>query len=206
MKTTLVVSYLPSGEQSFSKKLLDRFMEKSHGKTKVVHRNLLKTLPPVFDEVSLEAYRARNYGGQKLADHHSKAIKPFDELVKEIKSADYVVFVFPMHNFSLPGVVKTYIDAVFFHGELFQYTATGPQGLMGNTKAAILYASGGAYEPGNPYNVVPPVLDIDLGFAGFGEKRYINVGGTLGGPEGLAKNLEAAQAQVDKLVADWYAA
>ena len=205
MKTTLVVSYLPSGADSVSKKLLDRFLEKSKGKTSVVHRDLLKAHPPVFDEFSLAAYRARNYGGQKLSDQQAQALQPFDSLIKEIKAADHVVFAFPMHNFSLPGVVKTYIDAVFFHGELFQYTATGPQGLLNKTKTAILYASGGAYEPGNPYNVVPTVLDIDLGFVGVAEKRYINAGGTLGAPEVMKKNLETAQTDVDKLVADWFA-
>lgn len=204
MKKTLVISYLPSGERSYSKKLLDRFLTKAEGKTTIIHRNLLKTLPPVFDETSLLAYQMRGYGGQTLTGVHAEAIKPFDELIAELKAADQVVFAFPMHNYSLPGVVKTYIDAILQHGEVFKYGEKGPEGFLTKTKVAILYASGGVYEVGHPRNVVFPVLDINLGTLGVAEKTSINASATLHGPEAATAALDKALADVDQLADRWF--
>lgn len=205
MSKTLVVSYLPSGERSFSKKLLDRFLSQAAGKTEIIHRNLIKTLPPVFDETSLVAYQMRGYGGQTLSGEFAEAIKPFDELIAEIKAADNVVFAFPMHNYSLPGVFKTYIDAILQHGEVFKYNAEGkPEGFLTKTRAAVLYASGGIYDKGHPRNVVFPVLDINLGTMGIAEKTLINASATLYGPEASEAALNKALAEVDALAARWF--
>ena len=37
--------------------------------------DLLKTLPPIFNEASLQAYYKRNYGGQKLSADEAKLSK-----------------------------------------------------------------------------------------------------------------------------------
>lgn len=204
MTTTLVVSYLPSGERSYTKKLLDRFLEKSQGKTTIVHRNLMKTLPPVFDETSLQAYQMRGYGGVTPTREFAEALKPFDELIQELKAADHVVFAFPMHNYSLPGVVKTYLDAILQHGEVFKYGEKGAEGFLTKMKAAILYASGGVYEQGHPRNVVFPVLDINLGTMGITDKVLINASATLYGPEAAQKALDQALEGVDALTDAWF--
>ncbi len=206
MTNTLVVSYLPSGERSVTKKLLDRFLENSAGKTNIIHRNLMKTLPPVYDETSLLAYQMRGYGGQTLTGDHAEAIKPFDVLIEEIKAADQVVFAFPMHNYSLPGVVKTYFDAILQHGEVFKYGKSGAEGFLTKLKTAILYASGGVYEQGHAKNVVFPVLDINLGTLGVAEKTLINASATLYGPEAMQEALDKALVEVDALTASWFGA
>ncbi len=59
----------------------------------------------------MTAYQLRGFMGKTLDGAHAEAIKPFDVLIDEISSVDNVVFAFPTHNWSEPGVVKTYIDA-----------------------------------------------------------------------------------------------
>ena len=63
MSKTLVVSYLPAAEGSITKKVLDDFLTKTQGKTTIIHRDLIKAHPPVFDETSMAAYKARGFAG-----------------------------------------------------------------------------------------------------------------------------------------------
>ena len=66
-KKTLIVTYLPSGERSSTKKLVDAFLAAAKGKTQVEHLDLLKEVPDFFSSESLGAYVTRNYMGQPLA-------------------------------------------------------------------------------------------------------------------------------------------
>lgn len=200
---TLVVSYLPSGDGSSTKKVLDRFL----GETKasdIIKIDLEKVYPPVFDRQSLAAYRARNFGGQTLAPEQAQSLKPFDDLVSQLKTADVVVWAFPMHNFSLPGIVKTYFDAVMIHGETFRYGEKGPEGLMKDKKALVISASGGHYPEGAPMNNIDTLAKIELNWMGFGTQEYVYAGAQLHSPEEAARALEEAQKRVEELARHWY--
>lgn len=200
---TLVVSYLPSGAASATKQVLDHFVSTIGGQ---VERLDLETKhPPIFDQTSLAAYRARNYGGQKLEGALAESIKPFDALVSQIKAADNVVFAFPMHNFSLPGVVKTYFDAIMIHGETFVYGANGQEGLLKTKRALVVAATGGAYPEGAPMNNIDTLAKIELNFMGFGVQEYVYAGGQLAGPDAAAQGVAAAKARVEAIAKAWKA-
>jgi len=204
MGKTLVVSYLPAADGSVTKKILDHFLAQAGSKTTVIHRNLLKTLPPVFDETSMAAYKARGFAGQPLAGAQAEAMKPFDVLIEEIQSVDQVVFAFPLHNWSEPGVVKSYIDAVSQYGKLIQFGAKGPEGTLKDHKAAVFFASGGVYEEGNPRRTIQPAFTFWLNAIGIKDLTFVTAGGTLMGPEASEKHLTAAKNEVDSLVKAWY--
>ena len=57
---TLVVHYLPSGEKSNTKKLLDIFLAELGGR-EVEELNLLTHPAPTFNEKNIQAYAKRNY-------------------------------------------------------------------------------------------------------------------------------------------------
>lgn len=204
MSKTLVVSYLPAGTQSITKKLLDAFISEAEGKTELIHRNLLKDHPPIHDEISMSAYKLRGFMGKQPEGDHKKALEPFDTLIDELLSADKLILAFPMHNFSLPGVVKTYIDGVSQYGRTILIGEKGPYGILSKVSAAVLYASGGQYDAGSPRNTVPMVLDIDLNQIGITDIAYVNSGGTLMGDEALNRNLDAALDRVRALAKTWY--
>ena len=204
MGKTLVVSYLPAAEGSVTKKVLDHFLAQTQGKTTVVHRDLLKTLPPVFDETSMAAYKTRGFAGQPLTGVHAEAIKPFDTLIDEVQSVDQVVFAFPLHNWSEPGVVKTYIDAISQYGKLIQFGPKGPEGVLKDHKAAVFFASGGVYEEGNPRRTIQPAFTFWLNAIGITDITFVTSGGTLMGPEASDKHLAQAKSGVETLVKAWY--
>ena len=62
---TLIVSYLPRGERSHTKKLLDAFLAEVH-RQEIEHLNLLEDQPDLFDAENLHSYVMRNYMGAEL--------------------------------------------------------------------------------------------------------------------------------------------
>ncbi len=197
MSKTLVVSYLPNAF-SVTKKALDHFVAQVQGKTTLVTRDLLKTQPPVYDEVSMTAYQLRGFMGKALEGAHAEAIKPFDILIDEISGVNNVVFAFPTHNWSEPGVVKTYIDAILQASRLIHYDASGkPSGTLTNHKALVIFASGNVYEEGNPRRTIQAAFTFYLNAIGITDVTFAPVGGTLLGEEATAKSLAAAQATIE---------
>ncbi len=200
MSKTLVVSYLPNS-QSVTKKVLDRFLKEAQGKTTVIHRDLLKSAPPVFNETSMTAYQLRGFMGQALSGDHAEAIKPFDTLIDEIAGVQNVVFAFPTHNWSEPGVVKTYIDAILQAGRTIMYDAQGKaSGTLKNHKALVIFASGGVYEEGNPRRTIQNAFTFYLNAIGITDVTFAAAGGTLMGPEATEKAIQTANAIVDGFV------
>ncbi|MDA1361661.1 NAD(P)H-dependent oxidoreductase [Glycomyces luteolus] len=60
-------------------------------------------------------------------------------LLEELVAAETVLIAAPMYNFSVPAVLKAWIDQVTF-----------PRMSLAGTKFVVAYARGGAYGPGTP--------------------------------------------------------
>ena len=71
---TLIIKYLPTGEKSQTKKLLDLFLQETKNQNIEVV-DLLKEEIPIFDESNIQAYYKRNYGGQKLNESEAKLLE-----------------------------------------------------------------------------------------------------------------------------------
>src|SRR5260370_8142945 len=97
------------------------------------------------------------------------ALAGSDELIAELERADEYVFGVAMYNFSIPSVLKLWVDQIVRSGRTFAYAESGPQGLLRGKKATILTASGGVYEAGTPagaLSFIDPYLKTVLGFVG----------------------------------------
>jgi FMN-dependent NADH-azoreductase len=82
------------------------------------------------------------------------------------KKADVVVLTTPMWNFSLPGILKAWIDQVVMPNQTFTIGAQGIGGLHQVKKVVLLTSSGGVYEVGNPRDCLVPELKAAFGFMG----------------------------------------
>ncbi|MBL7885001.1 MAG: NAD(P)H-dependent oxidoreductase [Bacteroidia bacterium] len=206
---TLIVSYLPSLEDSSTKKILDAFTSSIKNST-IEYLDLLKNPPSFFMADSLAAYRMRNYGGVKLNKEQETSIASIDSMCQQLKSADIVVLAYPMHNFGMPGIIKTYFDAVLQHGETFKYGAKGPEGLMKGKKALTIYTSGGGYSADKATHEYPnwdtlTVLSkIEFSFMGYSEIEIIGAQGTLNASPGYKeKAIADASEKVKKIAEKW---
>ena len=63
-----------------------------------------------------------------------------DLLVDELQSADTVVIGMPIYNFTIPASLKAWIDLVCRPGRSFEYTDSGPRGLLGGKRVIIALA------------------------------------------------------------------
>jgi len=107
-----------------------------------------------------------------------------------------------MHNFSIPSVLKLWIDQIARSGRTFSYGEYGPKGLLLNKKATLLIASGGVYEPGTPagaMNFAEPYLRAVLGFVGVTEVNVIAAGGTSALMSGKVDRAQFLEPMLDQV-------
>ncbi len=103
-----------------------------------------------------------------------------ETLIAELQVADEYVLGVPMHNFSVPSVLKLWIDQIARAGKTFSYIDGVPAGLLKNKKATFLIASGGVYDAGTAmasFNFAEPYLRTVFGFLGVTNTSFIAAGG-----------------------------
>ena len=108
-----------------------------------------------------------------------EAIKVSDDFIAELLSADEIVIGTPMYNFSIPALLKSWIDHVVRAGVTFSMSY---EGLVKGKKGTVIIASGGNFAPGTPYeslNVATGYLKQILGFIGITDVKVVLAGGTL---------------------------
>ena len=182
MATLLRIDSSPLGAgASFSRQLTSEFVEKwrkAHPGGHVITRDVTTTkLSPIDAEWIGAAYTPKG----SLTPRQREVLALSDELIAELKAADEFVIGVPMHNFSIPGGLKLWIDQVARVGETFSYENGAPAGLLHNKKATFLVASGGVYDQGTPgfqLNFVEPYLRSLFAFIGVRETAFISASGT----------------------------
>ncbi len=200
---TLIVKYLPTGEASNTKKILDVFLSKIK-KSSIEIVDLLKTEVPIFNEQNISAYYKRNYHGQNLNPEEVILLEKNDSLIKQLKSASIIVLACPMHNFGFPALMKAYIDATTFHNETFAYDKK----MMSGKKILTIFSSGGEY-PNDIFNLNYPnwnsialTAHATFNFMGFDEVK--TVGTSLRNENNASQNLTIISNEIDNVVNNWY--
>ena len=184
MPNLLVIEVSPRGDFSTSRKLTAHFIERwkaAHPGASIVIRDLMKTKPPFVDFAWIG-------GAFTPRDQHSPesiaAMKISDELVAELQAADQIVIGTPMFNFSIPAVLKAYIDQIVRVG-----VTVSPDnvGLLTGKKATIILATGGDFSPGSPvekYNQASGYLRQVLAWIGITDVEIILAGRARAGGAG----------------------
>jgi len=141
------------------------------GVASVVTRDLATSLPHI-DEVWVGA----NFTPvEARSDEQHQKLALSDSLVAEIKNADTLVIGLPVYNFGVPASFKTWIDLIARAGVSFQYTETGPQGLLTGKRAIVAIASG-AMALGSDADFVTGYVKLVLGFIGITDVTIVDAG------------------------------
>ncbi len=114
-------------------------LTKHYSVEQVVQRDLATGLPFIDEQWIGANFTAP----EDRAQDHLDVLALSDSLVKELQHADHIVIASPVYNFSVPAVLKAWIDLVARARLTFQYTENGPQGLLTGKKAYLVMASGG---------------------------------------------------------------
>ena len=166
---------------SVSRELTREFVSNwkaSHPTGEVIDRDLAANPPKPLDQAWIYATFTPE---EALQPEQKDLIAYSDEAIAELGRADEYVIGVAMHNFSIPAVLKLWIDQVVRRGRTFSYGAEGPKGLLSGKKATVLVATGGVYDAGSPYaafNFIDPYLRTILGFIGITDVKFVTAGGT----------------------------
>ena len=125
--------------------------------------------------------------------------------IDDLFAADIIVIGAPMYNFSVPTQLKAWIDRVCVAGRTFQYTPTGPEGLLPKGKKAfIASARGGVYSGDSPAAFMDhqeSYLQGVLGFMGVTDVSIVRAEGLNMGEEVKAAALARAATEIEALAA-----
>lgn len=178
MPSLLAIESSPRGEYSVSRTLTGKFIadwKAGHAGGPVVLRDLTKTKLPFVDLPWIA-------GAYTPAEQHSpemkEALQVSNELIPELMAADHIVLGTSMYNFSIPAILKAYIDHIVRIGVTF---TSSYEGLVKGKKMTIILASGGVYTPGaqtESYNAASGYLRQIFGFIGITDVTILLAGGT----------------------------
>jgi FMN-dependent NADH-azoreductase len=166
---------------SVSRELTREFVntwKASHPTGQVIARDLAANPPKPVDQAWIHSIFTPD---EALQPEQRALLAYSDEAVAELERADEYVIGVAMHNFSIPSVLKLWIDQVVRKGRTFDYGADGAKGLLSGKKATVLVATGAVYEAGTPwaaFNFIDPYLRTILGFIGITDVKFVNAGGT----------------------------
>ena len=173
---TLIVKYLPRGNDSFTHKLLESFLKNITGKIKLV--DLLEDIPDFFDSERVAAYLSQNYGGITLNEEEKKLLNKMERFATDVAQADKIILATPMHNFSCPGIVKAWFDSVMLKDITWTIGENGYQGLSKGNTGVLLFASGGKYSGERAvWNNLTPLVKQLFAIMGFTEFHSISAEG-----------------------------
>jgi len=167
----------------------------------VIRRDLHADPLPHLADASLHwPARLRRPGANPPAD--AEALQ--QQVIQELISVDAVVLGAPMYNYSLPSVLKVWLDYIHVPGVTTPFDDDSQP--MAGKPAVIISSRGGIYDPGSPNedwdHTVPP-LQIILGNALGMDVSVIKISRTLSDVvPGLADEAARAAAELQAAHAD----
>lgn len=197
MTTLLRIDSSASGEHSKSRQLANEFVAKwlvDNPEGKVVLRDVNANPLPHFTSETLGALFTPE---ENRTDAQKAIVAIGDELIDEIEAADVITVSAPMYNFGIPSTLKSYFDYIARAGRTFQYTETGPVGLL--KKDAYLCIASGSFLAETPMDHQVPYLKTFLGFVGITVKDTFIAGGQAMGEPGEA-SFEQAKAKISETI------
>ncbi|MFC3087862.1 FMN-dependent NADH-azoreductase [Tabrizicola soli] len=172
------------GENSVSRDLTDRIVDRltASGDATVTLRDLSGGVPLITAD-----WIGAVFTPAEARDAEQARIAAFsDELLAEVRAADVLVIALPVYNFGVPATLKSWFDHLARKGETFNYTETGPVGLLTGKRAIIAMASDGT-KIGSAIDFASGYVRHMLGFFGITEVEFIAADAVLFGGDVVAQ-------------------
>lgn len=193
-----IVCSLRAGSEStrLSEVIVGR-LQSFHPQSVVVQRNLASApLPHVDQDYVAEI---SSFQGDPSVRHDAGSLAASDNLIAELEAADFVVIGTPMHNYTVPSVLKAWIDHVVRARRTFAITQDGKVAALADRPVFIAIASGGFFsgEGANQPDFLSPYLKAILATIGLKDIRPFSLQGMVYGPEIVASSWKTALSALD---------
>jgi FMN-dependent NADH-azoreductase len=136
---------------------------------KLVRRDLAADPPPLVDAGFVDAMRRR-------AGADDPAFAASEALIAELEAASCVVIGLPMHNYTVPAVLKAWVDQVVRIGRSFDPSPAGKVGRLADRPGFVVMATGGVISGDGPTrqpDFVTPYMIAVLGTIGIRNVRFL---------------------------------
>jgi FMN-dependent NADH-azoreductase len=109
------------------------------------------------------------------AEPSSDALLLSERLIQEIEGSDVIIIGTPMNNFTIPSVLKAWIDQILRVGRTMKSTPTGKVGMLRDRPVFVGIASGGVFagDGANQPDFLTPYLSAALGCIGLNTVHYL---------------------------------
>ena len=204
MTHILHIDTSPRGGNSHSRTLSRQFLETwkaHHPETSVTYRDLGLNPVPYIDDTWITA---KFTSPEQYTPELAAAIQLSDELIDEFLAADRYVVSVPMYNFSIPAVLKSYIDCIVRPRRTFVVEGSSFKGLVTGKKLLFITARGSDFRPGSsfaPLDFQEPYLRTVFDFIGLTDIQFINANGLR--TDIREQSLAEARSAIEKLAAQW---
>ncbi|MFR9673037.1 FMN-dependent NADH-azoreductase [Streptomyces sp. TR06-5] len=162
MATLLHIDSSLNGDRSHSRAVTAAFRDawqEQHPEGTVIHRDLAADPLPHLDAGS---YYAGFTAPDEQDEEQRTAFALRKTLIEEAETADAIVLGAPMHNYTVPSVLKSWLDHVIAIGR----TAMTESPSLAGKPVTVVTSRGGSYRPGTPEegnDHVEPYLRMVLG-------------------------------------------
>ena len=98
-----------------------------------------------------------------------------EALIREVEAADAIVIGTPMHNFTIPSVLKAWIDQILRVDRTMKSTPAGKVGMLRDRPVFIGVASGGVFtgDRANQPDFLTPYLTLALNSIGLNTLQFL---------------------------------
>jgi FMN-dependent NADH-azoreductase len=203
MKNILYIQCSPKTAGSHSGTFAQEFVKglsKSLPAKNVVLRDLSNApIPHVSSQHTLASEKPENL----RTPAEQEALQLSDTLIQELEATDVLVIATPMHNFTVPSVLKAWIDHVVRAHRTIKLTPQGKVGLIGDKRTYIIVSSGGhhTHQPAWQPDFLTPYLKEILRTVGITSIEFIYLEAMNHGPEAAEYAVTQARLQINEILA-----
>lgn len=192
----------PQVETALARMLADEFVawrREAVAGLEVIERDLVRDpVPHIASSTDVSAlYAPRKTHTPEMEAYAAGS----DALIAELTEADEILIATPMHNMTVPSLLKAYIDHVARPRRTFRYTEDGSVGSLEGKRAVVICVMGGDYSdgPSKRDDFLRPYLRAVLGFIGIEDVTIVSAEGVALGPEQRNSAIESARVQLKEI-------
>jgi FMN-dependent NADH-azoreductase len=202
MRSILLLTCSPKGAAAHSSRMAREVADRlaaAHPGAALVWCDLAADPPPVPDA----RFSAAVLAGAAADD---PAFAASERLIAALADCDALVIGTPMHNYTVPAVLKAWIDQIVRIHRTFRSTSAGKVGVLADRPVFLVVASGGWFTGASPSGTpaqpdfLTPYLRAALGTIGLVSVHVIVLEGLARGADRVALALDGARARLAELV------
>jgi FMN-dependent NADH-azoreductase len=210
MKNLLIINASPRGERSVTRDLTKLFATKwieANPDYTIQHREVGREPIPHVSELWISAAFKR---AELRTEDEINVLKTSNKYSAEIKAADVIVVGTPMYNWSIPSVLKAYLDQVIRANETVSMRPDDPKnpyrGLLKNKKVYLIFSRGNAgYEKDEYYahmNFQTEYLKTVFNIMGLTDIQQIALNGSAFDPEVYEQSKKDVYSKIAEMAAN----